>query len=237
MRDPVTLCADAYAAWHASWLEALGLRSARRESVWRALDRPPHIYLAGITLDPAVPSDAVADVPGSVGDAWHALDLATHGFRVWRTEPWLYRPPGPLPESPATGLELVRVTTPEQVEEFEAVSVRGFGKEDDTIEPGALHPPSVLADESMHMFIGRVDGHPVAAAMGYALDDVVGVFGVTTVASARRRGYGTVVTRAALLADTGLPTVLAPSEEAVNMYRRLGFRFVGALRIWSSAAP
>jgi len=237
MRDPVTLCADAYAAWHASWLEALGLRSARRESVWRALDRPPHIYLAGITLDPAVPSDAVADVPGSVGDAWHALDLATHGFRVWRTEPWLHRPPGPLPESPATGLELVRVTTPEQVEEFEAVSVRGFGKEDDTIEPGALHPPSVLADESMHMFIGRVDGHPVAAATGYALDDVVGVFGVTTVASARRRGYGTVVTRAALLADTWLPTVLAPSEEAVNMYRRLGFRFVGALRIWSSAAP
>src|SRR5262249_49764512 len=78
MRDPVTLCADAYAAWHASWLEALGLRSARREGVWRALDRPPHIYLAGITLDPAVPSDAVADVPGSVGDAWHALDLATH---------------------------------------------------------------------------------------------------------------------------------------------------------------
>jgi predicted GNAT family acetyltransferase len=87
----------------------------------------------------------------------------------------------------------------------------------------------------MHMFLGRVDGRGVAAAMGYLLDDAVGVFGVTTVASARGRGYGTAVTRAALLADTGLPSVLAPSKEAVSMYRRLGFRSVGTLRIWSNA--
>jgi Acetyltransferase (GNAT) family len=236
MRDPVTLCAEAYAAWHTSWLAALGLRSARGEGVWRALDRPPHIYLAGITLEPEVPAHALADVPGSVGDVWHALDLAPHGFRVWRTEPWFHRPPGPLPP-PETDLELVRVTTPQEVEEFEAVSVRGFGNEDETIEPGTFHPPSVLADEAMHMFVGRVQGRPVAAAMSYVLDDVVGVFGVTSVASARRRGYGTVLTRAALLTDTGLPAVLAPSEEAVHMYLRLGFRSVGALRIWSSGGP
>lgn len=237
MREPVTLCAEAYAAWHNSWLTALGLRSARGEGVWRALDRPPHIYLAGITLEPDVPAHALADVPGSVGDVWHALDLAPHGFRVWRSEPWFYRPAEALPPPPETDLELVRVTAPQEVEEFEAVSVRGFGSEDETIEPGTFHPPSVLADEAMHMFLGRVAGRPVAAAMGYLLDDAVGVFGVTTVASVRRRGYGTAVTRAALLAETGLPAVLAPSDEAVNMYRRLGFRSVGALRIWSSAGP
>jgi ribosomal protein S18 acetylase RimI-like enzyme len=237
VRDPVTLCAEAYAAWHTSWLTALGLRSARRNGVWRALGRPPVIYLAGITLGPAVPSSALADVPGSVGDVWHALDLTPNGFRIWRTEPWFYRAAAALPPSPETDLELVRVTTPAEVEEFEAVSVRGFGQEDDIVEPGTLHPPSVLTDEAMHMFLGRVDGRGVAAAMGYVLDDAVGVFGVTTVASARGRGYGTAVTRAALLEETGLPSVLAPSEEAVNMYRRLGFRSVGALRIWSSAGP
>lgn len=236
MRDPVTLCAEAYAAWHTSWLTALGLRSARGEGVWRALDRPPHIYLAGITLEAGVPSQALADVPGSVGDVWQALDLTPHRFQVWRTEPWFYRPAGPLPQLAETELEVTRVTTTREVEEFEAVSVRGFGNEDDTIEPGTLHPPSGLADDAMHMYIGRAGGRPVAAAMGYVLDDVVGVFGVTTVASARRRGYGTAVTRAALLAETGLPAVLAPSEEAVGMYRRLGFRSVGALRIWASSA-
>ena len=237
MRDPVTLCAEAYAAWHTSWLTALAVRSVRRDGVWRALERPPAIYLAGITLDPAVPSAALADVPGSVGDVWHTLDLTPHGFRVWRTEPWFYRPAGALPPQPDTDLDLVRVTTPAEVEEFEAVSVRGFGDEDETVEPGTLHPPSVLADDAMHMFLGRVNGRGVAAAMGYILDDAVGVFGVTTVASARGRGYGTAVTRAALLAETGLPSVLAPSKEAVNMYQRLGFRSVGALRIWSTAGP
>jgi ribosomal protein S18 acetylase RimI-like enzyme len=237
VRDPVTLCAEAYAAWHTSWLNALELRSTRREGVWRALDRPPRIYLAGITLEANVPPQALADVPGSVGDVWHALDLTPHGFRVWRTEPWFYRPAGPLPEPAETDLELVRVTTPQEVEEFEAVSVRGFGEEDDTIEPGTLHPSSGLADAAMHMYVGRAGGRAVAAATGYVLDDVVGVFGVTTVASARRRGYGTALTRAAILADTGLPSVLAPSEEAVPLYRRLGFEAVGALRIWSSAGP
>jgi predicted GNAT family acetyltransferase len=68
-------------------------------------------------------------------------------------------------------------------------------------------------------------------------DDVVGVFGVTTVASARRRGYGTTVTRAAMLVDTGLPAILAPSKEGENVYRRLGFDSVGQLNIWSTSGP
>jgi hypothetical protein len=131
-------------------------------------------------------------------------------------------------------LEIVAVSTDEEVVEFEAVSVRGFGKEDDTIEPGKWHPPTVLSDDSMRMFIGRVDGHAVAAAMGYRTDNAVGVFGVTTVASARRRGYGAAQTRAAMLTETGLPAVLAPSEQGANVYRRLGFERVGELSIWST---
>lgn len=237
MRDAVGLCADAYAGWHTSWLEALGLRSEQSDQRWRALDRPPLIYLAGISLQPGLPAKALAGVPGSVGDVWSELDLAPFGFRVWRTEPWFYRAPAPVSGDPPPELELVRVTTPDEVFEFEAVSVRGFGTEDDVIEPGTYHPPDALADEAMHMFIGRVEGRAVAAAIGYRLEEVVGVFGVTTVASARRRGYGAALTRAALLADTGLPAVLAPSDQAASMYLRLGFEPVGKLTIWSSAGP
>jgi ribosomal protein S18 acetylase RimI-like enzyme len=237
MSDPVRLCAEAYAAWHTSWLTALGLRSERAGAIWRALDRPPLIYLAGITLEPGVASAAIADVPGSVGDVWQTLDLEPHGFHVWRTEPWFYRGAGALPVSPPSELELVQVTTPEEVFEFELVSVRGFGTEEDVIEPGAFHPPTILEDDAMRIFTGRVDGRAVAAAMGYVLEDVVGVFGVTTVASARRRGYGTALTRAAMLTETGLPCVLAPSEEGASMYRRLGFERVGALSIWSKEGP
>ncbi len=232
MDDPVALCADAAASWHASWLTALGVRSDRDSEAWRALERPPHIYFAGITLRPDARAEKLAEVPGSICDAWQTLQLAARGFRVWRTEPWFYRPPGPLPDLAPPDLEVVRVSTSADVYEFEAVSVRGFGGEDDTIEPGTYHPPAVLEDDAMTMFIGRVAGRAVAAAMGYRTESVVGVFGVTTVGSARRRGYGSAVTRAAMLTDTGLPAILAPSREGANLYRRLGFDRVGELSIW-----
>ena len=82
-------------------------------------------------------------------------------------------------------------------------------------------------------WIGRVARRPVAAAMSYVDRAAIGIFGVTTVASARGRGYGTAMTRAAMLVETGLPAVLDPSKEAESMYRRLGFHAVGELRKWS----
>jgi hypothetical protein len=237
MADPVSLCADVAAAWHQSWLTALGVRSERRDGVWRALDRPPYIYFAGIALEPDVPAATIAAVPGSICDTWQTLDLEPHGYRVWRREPWYHRPPGPLPDEHPSDLEIVHVSTPAEVVEFEDVSIRGFGSEDDAVTPGVFHPPAILADDAMHMYIGRSDGRAVAAAMGYRLDTVVGVCGVTTVASARRRGSGTALTRAAMLAELGLPAILAPSAMGERLYRRLGFDRVGELSIWSKAGP
>lgn len=237
MKDRVGLCADAVASWHASWLTALGLRSERDGRVWRALDPPPDIYFAGITLRADVPPEAVAEVPGSICDNWQTLDLKPVGFRVWRQEPWFFRPAGPLDKAFPPELELVPVTTEAEVEEFEAVSVRGFGGEDDAIEPGMYHPPTILDDSAMSMFIGRVNGKPVAAAMGYRTNQSLGVFGVTTIASARRRRYGSALTGAAMQTETGLPAVLAPSKEGESLYLRLGFEPVGALSIWTKADP
>jgi ribosomal protein S18 acetylase RimI-like enzyme len=176
-------------------------------------------------------------VPGSVGDVWQDLDLVPDGFGVWRKEPWYYRAPRPAAVETPPELEVVVVRTPEDVVEFEAVSVRGFGSETDVIEPGTFHPPTVLDDPAMHMFTGRVDGRPVGAAMGYVFDGAVGIFGVATIASARRRGYGAALTRAAMLTERRLPSVLAPSEMGASMYRALGFEPVGELTIWSKAAP
>jgi hypothetical protein len=230
--DPVSFCADAAARWHGCWLDALGIPHERDAGAWRALEQPPEIYFAGITLRPDAEVAALAHVPGSVCDCWQTLDLKTCGRHVSRREPWFYRPPGPAGGTHPPELDLVQVSTPEEVREFEAVSVRGFGNEEDTIAPGKYHPPSVLADESMTMFVGRVAGRAAAAATGYRTDNAVGVFGVATVASARRRGYGTALTRAAMLADTGLPAILAPSPQGLNMYRRLGFEPAGELSIW-----
>jgi hypothetical protein len=233
MRNPVNLCADAVARWHAAWLTAFGLRFVRDEHVWRALDAPHFIYFAGITLDRDAAPEAVTDAPGTICDSWSTLDLSSFGFDPQGSEPWFYRPAGSLPvEEVPAGLEVARVTNPAEVEELEAVSVRGFGQEDATVEPGSVHPPAVLADSRMVLWLGRVNGKPVGAAISYRTDQAVGVFGVTTVASVRRRGYGTALTRAAMMTETGLPSVLAPSREAERIYERLGYRRVGELRKW-----
>ena len=232
MPDPVALCADAVTGWHSACLKALGLRFERDAQAWRALDRSPAMYFAAITLRPDAPETAVSGVTGAVCDNWQTLSLESHGLRVWRTEPWFLRPRGPVAIEQPADLELIQVSTPAEVRELEAVSVRGFENEDATIAPGAIHPPAILEDPNMEMFLGRVNGRAVGAAMGYRTEDAIGVFGVTVVASARRRGYGAALTAAAMLPDSGFPSVLAPSPEGAPLYAKLGFERVGELSIW-----
>ena len=234
MQDPVTLCAEAVAGWHSAWLTSLGLRSESNADAWRAVDAVPVIYFGGMTLRRESGEETVLDAPGAICDSWDVLDLEPAGLRVWRREPWLMRGAGPLP--PGRGpdkLELVKVSTAAEVVEVEAVSVRGFGNEEATVEPGTFHPPTILDDPRMGLWLGRVDGEPVGAAMGYRTESAVGIFGVTTIASARRRGYGGALTRAAALPETGLPSVLASSAEGRSLYESLGFGEVGRLAIWA----
>jgi ribosomal protein S18 acetylase RimI-like enzyme len=235
VNDPVALCADAASGWHTSWLRALGLRSAADAQAWLALDSPPHIYFSAITLRADTPPEAVSGAAAAVCDSWQTIDLEPFGFRDFRHEPWFLRGPSePTGEDTPAELQIVQVGTAEEVEQLEAVSVRGFENDEDaTIEPGAFHPPTILEDPRMVLWLGRVDGKPIGAAMSYRTDDAVGIFGVTTIPSMRRRGYGTALTRAAMLAQSGLPSILAPSPEGEQVYRRLGFEHVGELRIWS----
>jgi GNAT superfamily N-acetyltransferase len=129
------------------------------------------------------------------------------------------------------GLEIVRVRVGE-VEEFEAVSARGFGGEGSTVEAGAIHPPN--PDPRMTLWLGRVEGEAVSAAMSYRTDQAVGIFGVATIEPARGRGYGSALTRRAALVETGLPAVLnTDNPAAARVYGRLEFRRVGECPLWS----
>src|SRR5439155_26759865 len=125
-----------------------------------------------------------------------------------------------------------------EVAGFDNARVCGFGSihfgqavsNPPEVEPGDLHPSSVLADPRMTMLTGRVEGAAVSAEMSYGTDSAVGIFGVTTIESARGRGYASALTRA--LIDPALPAVLSPSPEAESLYRRLGFGQVGELCQW-----
>ena len=232
----IARCADAAAAWHGAWLTALGLRSERVDRVWRALDRPPYIYLTAITLDPSATADDLDGQPGTVCDAWSAIDLEQHGYTATAREPWFVRGPGPLVHPRTPDIEIVHVRSPAEVEEFEQTSIRGFSDDEEAVvETGSIHPASILADTGMTMLTGRVGGKAVAAAMSYRLEHVVGIYGVTTLPSARRHGYASALTAA--LIDPDLPASLSPSAMAEGVYRRLGFEQVGELTMWRANTP
>jgi ribosomal protein S18 acetylase RimI-like enzyme len=236
LSELIALGADVAAAWHTAWLTALGLRSERTDRVWRALDPPPFIYLTAITLSDAARAEDLAGQPGALWDAWSAVDLTPYGYAATAREPWFIRTPAPLDLVQPPELEILPVRTPPDVEEFERTSMRGFREDESAnVETGSIHPASILSDSRMSMLTGRVDGRPVAAAMSYSLDDVVGIFGVTTIPSARRRGYGSALTRA--LVDPRLPAALTPSAMAERLYRRLGFERIGELTMWQARTP
>jgi hypothetical protein len=228
------LAVDACVGWHDSWVRTFGLRTRTDADAWRLLDPgAPPFYFTAVTRRPEAPPEALAPAHGTVCDGWARLNLEPLGFEPRGGEPWFFRPAGPLPsEEQPPDFELVRAATAEEIAEFEAVSLHGFGSEDDEVAVGSAHPAAILTDGRMTCWIARADGRPVAAAMSYETGRAIGIFGVTTVASARRRGYGTAITRAAILPDSGLPAVLAPSPEAESLYGRLGFRSVGELRKW-----
>ena len=191
------------------------------------------IYLAGITLSPETTAEQIGEAPGAVYDCWDHLDLEPFGFERLRAETWFVRLPHSFQdEADPPDLEIVRAGARE-AEEFEAVSARGFGGENaPPVSVGSIHPPN--PDPRMTLWLARVDGEAVAAAMSYRPDQAVGIFGVATIEPARCRGYGSALTRRAALVDTGLPAVLnTDNEAAARVYERLGFRRAGSFPLWS----
>ena len=207
-----------------------GVAWTRDDQAWLALGAPPLIYLGGVTLSPQATAEHVRGAPGAVYDSWNRIDLAPFGFRRERLEVWYVRAPVPLPEaSDPRELAIERVDARDLLE-FEAVSSRGFGGE--AVSAGSIHPPNT--DPRMTYWLGRVDGEGISAAMSYETDLAVGVFGVTTIAHARGRGYATALMRRAILLDSGKPAVLnTDSDVAMRVYERLGFQPVGECPLWS----
>jgi GNAT superfamily N-acetyltransferase len=173
----------------------------------------------------------VRNAPGAVYDSWNSLELQAFGFGRWRLEIWYVRRPEPIGDAKPPELDIVRVS-PDDLAEFEAVSVRGFGGEGDSVPVESIHPPN--PDPRMTYWLGRVGGEAVCAAMSYETERAIGIFGVTTITPARNRGYATALMRRAVLVETGKPAVLnTDTEAAMRVYERLGFERVGQCPLWT----
>ena len=135
-----------------------------------------------------------------------------------------------LPEvDPVPGFTIERVMDSTALSEWIDAERRGFESEGPTADGlaamrrGMGYWPRV----PMHYFLGRLDGKPVATASLLLAGGIAGIYDVSTVPEARRRGIGAVMTVAALQEARALGYEIAflqPSEMGEPLYRRLGFR-------------
>lgn len=81
--------------------------------------------------------------------------------------------------------------------------------------------------DAYHLLTARLDGEGVATAMAFDFDHDCGIFNVSTLEHARRRGLGTAVTALHLhhaLERGCLTASLQSTQMAEQVYRSLGFR-------------
>jgi GNAT superfamily N-acetyltransferase len=242
--DPVELAARGESVWHRLALRALGIGWFEDGTVaWRTAPSSP-VFLGALSLRAGVPAERLAGVVEgladevAVRDAGGAEDLTPFGFALQAREPWMLRPPGPVPELPVPpGLVVAPCRTPAEVEVFERTSVEAFTGSLSSWTPGAVHPPASLRVGGLTLLLATLDGHPVGTAIAATDGTVLNVAGVAVLKSARRQGIGTAVTTACLATAPDLPAVLSSSEEGHALYRGLGFTDVGPSTLWWRPAP
>lgn len=131
---------------------------------------------------------------------------------------------------PPDGLVVEELRGPDGMAEYLRVSALGFEEAPDA--QSIFYPPALADRGDVRFFVGSIDGEPVASAGAVAATSGLGVYGVATVPSHRRRGVGTAMTEHVLDSGSWELAFLQPTDMAAGMYERLGFRTVGGYRLY-----
>lgn len=152
------------------------------------------------------------------------------------------RRPGMLLTPPAAtgpdvpGLEIRVVRDRGDLAVFVATSAAGFGGED--LFP-LMYQPASLAIPDLTLYLGELEGRPVATAVKTASHRIAGIGGVSTVPTARRRGVGEAITRRAAMdgfAEGCIASFLQASAMGFGVYQRMGYRHVIDFHTWEMPA-
>ena len=171
-------------------------------------------------------------------DTSAALEKA--GWRFDHYEPVMVRALDPDASLPTMRADVtVEEVTAATLAEWSRVVAVSFGCPQEYVEGPASYDRDVgLPGETpLRRFLLRVDGEPVASSAllpGPPASRLAGIFSVATLEPARGRGFGTIVTQAAMAAARTTGTrvvVLQASDMGRRVYERLGFDTVAALTV------
>ena len=233
------------AAWTEASVRALGVSASRTRSLWWREPGGSPIYLAALIFVADAPDPRIADELEQVHAAWRTSpillydcqatrELGAVGYELRFETPWYLRPVSPIaPAVLPRGLSIEIVATGDQLAEFERATCPGF----ETPQPTrfAQHAEATLEDPGMYYLNARLGGRLVSSAIAYATDDMLGIYGISTLQAFRRRGYGTALVHAAVALRPDLPASVHPDPPSVPMYTCWGFSRARAIAVWRRA--
>ncbi len=146
------------------------------------------------------------------------------GLGVGRLRPGMLVAPAALRPGPdVPGLEVERVVGLCRLATFTSTLVEGMGG-----APVPDLPPIAREPAGTDCYLGLLGGEPVATAIRYSDGGVAGIYGVATLARARRRGIGRAMTEHALrdgFAVGDQRGFLQATEIGRPLYEAMGFRW------------
>lgn len=119
------------------------------------------------------------------------------------------------------------VTDTDELDDFVEVFAEVFDAPYDLVKQ--VTPATLLTDDTIHLFIGRVDGKVVACGRLVQTGDVAGVYAIGVTEEFRRHGIGRAMTWAVLRVgrEAGCEVgALQSSEMAYPLYEQMGFETV-----------
>lgn len=130
------------------------------------------------------------------------------------------------------GLVIEDVRTDADVAAFEGIREGANGRAPARSREGFLDARSVGGGH--RMWLGRLDGKPVAGAASFRCGDSNLLMNVAVLPHVRSRGFGAAMSAHAA-AVGGRCFLYSRNPGAIALYRRLGFSEIGHLRIWEPA--
>jgi ribosomal protein S18 acetylase RimI-like enzyme len=130
-------------------------------------------------------------------------------------------------------LKTRRVTDQDGLDDFERTLVEAYPISE--VQPwsrGVMMGAGLLDDPRWQIFVGYLEGEPVATSAAFVTDHAVDVTLVSSRAECRGRGFGRAITTAAVRADLSKPAMLLASDDGQSIYRALGFASICRYTLW-----